>query len=65
MFTLSGLQEFCSSKDVLNKPAIAFNMLNTIYSKFDELVESHGLFKLHSDYQGYTIFADPNLMVHS
>jgi hypothetical protein len=61
MFSLSGLQEFCNSKEVESKPIIAFNLLSTIYGKFDELVESYGLFKVHTDSQSYIVVSDTSI----
>jgi hypothetical protein len=61
MFSLSGFQEFCNSKDVESKPIIAFNLLSTIYAKFDELVESYSLFNVHSDSQSYIVLSDPSI----
>lgn len=61
MFSLSGFQDFCNSKDVESKPIIAFNLLAMIYSKFDDLVESAGLFKVHSDAQSYSVLSDPSI----
>jgi len=45
---------------VESKPTVAFSLLNGIYSKFDELVESFGLFKVHSDSQSYIVLNDPS-----
>jgi hypothetical protein len=61
MFSLSGFQEFCNSKDVESKPLISFSLLSTMYAKFDELVESYNLFKVHSDSQSYVVLSDPSI----
>jgi hypothetical protein len=61
MFSLSGFQEFCNSKDVESKPIIAFNLLSAIYARFDELVETYSLFKVHSDSQSYVVLSDPSI----
>ena len=57
-----GFPDFVNSKDIENKPQHAFNLLNSIYTRFDELVEQYGLFKIQSDVYTYTVMSDPSAL---
>ena len=51
------------TREVDKKPKIAFELLQAIYSRFDELVEKYGLFKVQSDNQTYIVMSDPSVMM--
>jgi len=63
IFQMPGFREFMSTREVDKRPKIAFEFLAQVYSKFDDLVEKYGLFKVDADSLHYIVMSDPSAMM--